>query len=212
MNTPDKEQEILTVWNEWAKMGGYRPHKELLPDARIAIKILVKAGYKIEDIGQAIRNYAYIVSPENTQFYFKWQQGKKKWTLAQFLTRGATCKKDDKGARWLWFHPEYFDETVWYSKSAIMQKELQLHREKIKNSRPIPAIEPLTKGIKSIPEPKSRYADKTLDELNDLLINDSGLMKSIILKLRPDIAYNGCVFVNRKKLMPVEVSLESKVK
>jgi hypothetical protein len=114
------EQDILTTWNEQAKTGGFRPHRSLLPDAQYAIKQTLKEGWKIEDIIGAIKNYAYVLSCE--KFFFKYNQ----WTLCQFLSRG---KKDDKGKRWTWFHPEYFNEEKWYTKEV--KQKLTQERERL---------------------------------------------------------------------------------
>ena len=97
--TIDKElrtKSIYTVWNEQKII----VHKKLTPEIEQSIKSTLKE-YSLEDITQAIQNYAEIQKGE--QYYFKYA-----WTLKDFLKRGLSkflnaeiarqnYKKDGKG-------------------------------------------------------------------------------------------------------------------
>jgi len=137
-----EEQGILDYWNEQSKIGGYKPHRSLLADAHKTIKQIIKEGYTYEQIKSAIKNYTFVISDD--RFYFKWN----KWTLKEFLSRGA---KDDKGARWLWFIDDYFNEEKWLTKEEknriIMERENRNRREKMNNSKPINMPPNLTQKI-----------------------------------------------------------------
>jgi hypothetical protein len=139
-----EEIAVLQVWNDQAKIGGYKAHRSLLPDAQQAIRKIIKEGYDYESIKGAIRNYAFVLS--DVKFYFKYNQ----WTLAQFLSRGS---KDDKGKRWLWFHPEYFNEEKWWTKQvreqATLNRERAYAKEKKQDSKPITGLPPIV--FKDVP-------------------------------------------------------------
>jgi len=150
MEIKPEEQEVLDCWNAQAKIGGFRPHRSLLPDAKYAIRQIIKQGWKYDHIKGAIQNFALVLSDE--KFYFKFN----KWTLAEFLSRG---KKDDKGARWLWFCPEYFNPERWYTKEVktkiTTQRELELDREKrrLQSGRQLDIAQ---NAVKPIPAPENR--------------------------------------------------------
>ncbi|MFA5381933.1 MAG: hypothetical protein WC356_02120 [Candidatus Micrarchaeia archaeon] len=144
LNRETEEISVLQIWNEQAKIGKYKPHRSLLPDAQQAIRKIIKEGYDYEAIKSAIRNLAFVLS--DARFYFKYNQ----WTLAQFLSRGS---KDDKGKRWLWFHPEYFSEEKWWTKQvreqATLNRERAYAKEKQQNLKPIMGLPRV--GFRDVP-------------------------------------------------------------
>jgi len=77
---PEKNAEhindIFDLWNTQ----GIIQHKKLTSEIKRAIEIRLK-DYSIDEICQAMKNYAEIVKDE--QYYFKY-----KWTLKDFLKRG----------------------------------------------------------------------------------------------------------------------------
>ena len=156
-----EEIAVLQVWNEQSKIGNYRPHKSLLPDAQQAIRQQIKEGYDYESIKAAIRNYAYVLS--NNKFYFSYTG----WTLSQFLSRG---KKDDKGKRWLWFHPEYFNEERWWTKQvreqATLNRERFYAKEKQQNSKPVSGLPKVE--LKSVPNYTSIEAKEQQIRRNEM--------------------------------------------
>jgi len=135
-----EEIAVLQIWNEQAKIGGYKPHKSLLPVVEQAIRKIIKQGYSYDDIKGAIKNYAHTISPLTPQFFWKYRL----WRLDQFLTRGV---KDDRGSRWLEFHPDTYDEEKWWTKQVREQSTLNRERivakEKMQNSRPITGLPPI---------------------------------------------------------------------
>jgi hypothetical protein len=66
---------IYTLWNEQNII----EHKELTPAIKASIEKTLK-DYSVEDIEQAIKNYAVIL--KSPDYYFNY-----KWTLQEFLTR-----------------------------------------------------------------------------------------------------------------------------
>jgi hypothetical protein len=133
----EQERQVLDVWNKQAEIGGYRPHRSLLPVAEQAIRKIIKQGYSYDDIKGAIKNYAHTISPLTPQFFWKYRL----WRLDQFLSRGV---KDDRGSRWLEFHPDTYCEEKWWTKpvreQATLNRERLLAKEKKENSKPITGL------------------------------------------------------------------------
>lgn len=69
--------ELLEYWNSF----GIVKHKSITEPIRVKIRAKLKEKYTIDEIKQAIKNYAEIL--EGNQYYFKY-----KWTLKDFLQRG----------------------------------------------------------------------------------------------------------------------------
>lgn len=113
-------EKVFNCWNEQRNNERWKTHKDLTPDIRAAIRKNQSVGWSADDMCGAIANFALVVQGKD----YKWTYSK--WGLVEFLTRG---QKDDKGLRWLWFHPNNFVEKDWLTKDAI-DRRIAANREK----------------------------------------------------------------------------------
>lgn len=109
-------QQVLDIWNKQRENGRWKTHTKLTPDIISAVRKNLVAHWTVEDICAAIDNFAKIVQGKG----YKWTYAK--WGLVEFLTRG---QKDDKGLRWLWFHPNNFVEDDWLTDETRQKRAEQ---------------------------------------------------------------------------------------
>ncbi len=102
-------EDIFKQWNACSQNGRWKTHRSLTPDIKAAVKYNLSKGWTLQDMIDAIPNFAKVVQGKD----YKWTYDK--WTLAQFLTRG----KQDGDLRWVWFHPNNFRASEWLTKEAV---------------------------------------------------------------------------------------------
>ncbi len=107
MSDHKESGEVLKHWNLKLKTHN---HRSLAPDIVGAVKYNLKQGWSVDDMCQAITNYAAILQSPN----YSWTYGK--WSLATFLKVGA---KEDTGLRWVkHFSPNNFRAVSWRTDKA----------------------------------------------------------------------------------------------
>jgi hypothetical protein len=96
------EEDILTIfgfWNEYRGKDSWKSHIKLSDDLLLAIVDTLKK-YEVEEVCQAIDNYATVLLDDN----YWWTHT---WSLTTFLTvKNGTFK--DASLKWLRFHPDNF--------------------------------------------------------------------------------------------------------
>ena len=114
-----KPEDIFKKWNEYSSRGGWVRHREIKPDIIDAIKFNTSKGWTLQDMCDAIVNFASVLQNKDCRWTYK------NWSLAQFLTRGQ--KEND--LRWVWFHPNNFRESDWLTKKAVV-KQIEQRKQK----------------------------------------------------------------------------------
>ena len=124
---PTKEQAVFKKWNEYSSIGRWVCHREIKPDIIDAIKFNTKKGWTIQDMCDAIVNFANAIQNKDCRWTYN------EWSLAQFLTRG----KKENDLRWVWFHPNNFRASDWLTEKAVVKRiESRKQQQVLKSETP----------------------------------------------------------------------------
>jgi hypothetical protein len=105
-------EKVFLIWNSRSDNGPWKTHRSITPDIQQAIRQNLKEGWTAQDMCEAIINFAMVIQAPKGKYKFTYD----KWGLFQFLSRG---QKDEKGKRWIWFHPNNFIDSEWQTDSHI---------------------------------------------------------------------------------------------
>ena len=87
--TDDKIQTVFDHWNSYKGMGKWKSSPNILPYHKEVIRFWLRKGYSVEQMSDAINNYAKVLLGRD----YKWSRA---WTLREFLTRTRPHDRSEK--------------------------------------------------------------------------------------------------------------------